>query len=447
MNRRELLDAGVAAGAGATIVGARRAKAAAGRSKANDLNVAIIGCGPQGRELVATALHRNGQGFGARFRAVCDIWDYHRERTVHLLKTRGQAANAYEDYRDMLAGEKDLDAVIIATPDFVHAEQAGACLAAGLHVYCEQPMAHTVAAARSMVRTMRKTGKLLQIGHQRRSSPRYLYALEKIVKPGYMLGPITAAGAQWRPGIVGALGMLKGHVIDTDTLMRYGYRSAREFRNWWWYSRYSAGMFARVATRQLDVLNWFTGALPRSVVATGGIDRNDGRQWPDNVIAIYEYDTPRGPFRAFYVMPGNTPTGSHREQLMGPMGTLTLTEEPRGTFYHWPIDDHKAGWERYVYEGTILDPLEHKPRPKSRSAVIDVRIRNGSMTIPCPFAAEFSSPPFQGHLANFFDAVGGRGKLNCPADVAFRSELPVYKTNDAIEAGQKLDLTEDDYRL
>jgi len=445
MNRRELLSAALAAGAGATVVGAKRAKAAAGRSRSNDLNVAVIGCGTQGRELLVTALHRNGQEFGLRFRAVCDIWDYHRQQALHLLKTRGQTAGAYENYRDMLAREKDLDAVIIATPDFAHAEQTNACLAAGLHVYCEQPMAHTVAAARSMVRTMRKTGKLLQIGHQRRSNPRYLYALEKIVQPGYMLGPITAAGAQWRPGIVGMLGMPKGRAIDTDTLVRYGYDFAEDFRNWWWYSRYSAGMFVRLATRQIDVLNWFTGALPRSVAATGGIDCDDGRQWPDNVIAIYEYDTPRGPFRAFYLMPGNTPSDNHREQLMGPMGTLTLTEGPRGSFYHWPIDS-KVQWERYVYEGAILDPLEPKPRPKGK-AVIDIRIKGGSMTIPCPFAVEFSSPPYHGHLANFFDAVRGKAKLNCPADVAFRSELPVYKTNDAIEAGKKLDLTEDDYRL
>ena len=90
----------------------------------------------------------------------------------------------------MLTKEKDLDAVIIATPDRFHAEQTNACLKAGLHVYCETPMAHDLDAARSMVNTARETDKLLQIGHWRRSSPRYVHTFDRIVKPGELLGRI-----------------------------------------------------------------------------------------------------------------------------------------------------------------------------------------------------------------------------------------------------------------
>ena len=91
----------------------------------------------------------------------------------------------------MLANVKELDAVVIATPDFMHAEHTNAALKSGKHVYCEKLMSNTVAGARSMVQTARETKKLLQIGHQRRSNPRYLHARDKIVRDARMLGRIT----------------------------------------------------------------------------------------------------------------------------------------------------------------------------------------------------------------------------------------------------------------
>ena len=71
----------------------------------------------------------------------------------------------------MLANETDLDAVIIATPDFWHAQHTIDCLEAGINVYCEKEMSTTLENAKRMVLTSRETGKLLQIGHQRRSHP------------------------------------------------------------------------------------------------------------------------------------------------------------------------------------------------------------------------------------------------------------------------------------
>jgi predicted dehydrogenase len=89
--------------------------------------------------------------------------------------------NGYEDYREMLDKEKELDAVIIATPDFWHAPHTVDCLEAGKHVYCEKEMSNTLEGARRMVAAARETGKLLQIGHQRRSNPRYLHCYEKLL--------------------------------------------------------------------------------------------------------------------------------------------------------------------------------------------------------------------------------------------------------------------------
>ena len=89
---------------------------------------------------------------GLRFRAVCDIWtEYNQRRVVNSLKRFKHEVNGYEDYREMLDKEKELDAVMIATPDFWHAQHAIDCLEAGKHVYCEKEMSNTLEGARSMV--------------------------------------------------------------------------------------------------------------------------------------------------------------------------------------------------------------------------------------------------------------------------------------------------------
>ena len=121
-----------------------------------------------------------------------------------------QGGNAYEDYREMLDKEKGLHAVIVATPDCWHAEHTVACLKAGLHVYCEKEMSNTLAGARQMVEAARKTGKLLQIGHQRRSSPIYNFCREKLLGEAKLLGRVTAINGQWNRSVQEPLGCPKG---------------------------------------------------------------------------------------------------------------------------------------------------------------------------------------------------------------------------------------------
>ena len=136
--------------------------------KSDQVNVALIGCGEQGSVLLNAALKIPG----LRFKAVCDIWPYRRTYGERLLKKFNHDAKPYEDYRELLAAHPELDAVIIATPDFKHAEHTVAALKAGKHVYCEKLMSNTVEGARAMVVASREAKKLLQLGHQRRSNPR-----------------------------------------------------------------------------------------------------------------------------------------------------------------------------------------------------------------------------------------------------------------------------------
>jgi len=112
-----------------------------------EINVALIGAGAQGQVLTDAMLRIPG----LRFRAVCDVWtEYNQRRVVNQLKKFKFEVNAYEDYREMLDKEKELDAVVIATPDFWHAQHTVDCLKAGKHVYCEKEMSNTLEGARAM---------------------------------------------------------------------------------------------------------------------------------------------------------------------------------------------------------------------------------------------------------------------------------------------------------
>ncbi|MCH8805963.1 MAG: Gfo/Idh/MocA family oxidoreductase [Planctomycetes bacterium] len=160
--------------------------------RGDELALAIIGVGSQGGNLLNKCLKIPG----VRFVAVCDIWPYWLSRYRKLLERYDQDVNTYVDYREMLEQERNIDAVIVATPDWVHAEQAVSCLEAGKHVYCEKEMSNTLEGARQMVKAARRTGKLLQIGHQRRSNPRYGHAI-KLIEKDKILGRITHCYGQW----------------------------------------------------------------------------------------------------------------------------------------------------------------------------------------------------------------------------------------------------------
>ena len=113
-----------------------------------EINVALLGAGAQGQVLTEAMLRIPG----LRIRAVCDIWtEYNQRRAVNTLKRFKHEVNGYDDYREMLDKEQAIDAVIIATPDFWHAQHTIDCLKAGKHVYCEKEMSNTLEGARSMV--------------------------------------------------------------------------------------------------------------------------------------------------------------------------------------------------------------------------------------------------------------------------------------------------------
>ena len=363
-----------------------------------------------------------------------------------MLQAYKHEHNAYVDYKEMLDKEKDLDAVLVATPDFWHAEHAVACLKAGLHVYCEKEMSNTLEGARKMVEAAKETGKLLQIGHQRRSNPRYIHAYEKLIDGSKLLGKITCINGQWNRSKAACedLGFPKNAPIDEATLEQYGFKSMQQFRNWRWYKGLGGGPIVDLGSHQIDIYSWFLGANPKAVMASGGIDYWKGHDWYDNVMVIYEYQLDDRTVRAYYQTITTNSSNGYYETFMGDEGTLVISEAAgRGTIYReaWVPAEN---WEKWVKMGFIKEPVEPEEEKAAGDAVLDVRESPKPPSYDIPVTME-GKPYHQPHLENFFDAIRGKAKLNCPAEIGYETAVTVLKVNDAVAAGRKLEFKPEDF--
>ncbi len=443
IDRRSFLRSSAAAGAG-LVLSPTVSRKASGSKKGDDINIALVGAGEQGRTLMMACLKIPG----IRFKAVCDIWPHNMKYASNRLKAYRHQHNTYEDYKEMLDTEKALDVAVIATPDFWHAEQTISCLEAGLHVYCEKEMSNTLEGAKRMVQAASKAGKLLQVGHQRRSNPRYIFCYEKFLKEAKLLGQITAVNGQWNRMVSQAFGWPKGTGLDTTKLNNYGFESMAQLRNWRWYKGLGGGPIVDLGSHQIDIYSWFLDAKPKSVIASGRTNYYDKEthQWYDTVMAIYEYETSQGPVSAYYQTLTTNSSQGYFETFMGHEGTLVITEYPasRCGLYQekWVLE---TKWDKWVKKGYI-EKAEGLDQPENEEAVGDIRP-------PSPKPARYDmlvrmdKPVHQPHLENFFDAIRGKTKLNCPAEIGYETAVTVLKVNEAVEAGRRLDFKPEEFTV
>jgi len=425
-----------------------KAEAAAAKPAATaglqELNIALIGAGAQGQVLTDAMLRIPG----LRFRAVCDIWEeYNQKRVVNSLRKFKHEPNAYVDYREMLDKEKELDAVIIATPDFWHSQHAVDCLKAGKHVYCEKEMSNTLEGGRKMVEAARETGKLLQIGHQRRSNPRYRHCYEKLLGEAKLLGRIVTVSGQWNRAVAPDLGAPDRYAISEARLKQFGFKDMHQFRNWRWYKGLGGGPIVDLGSHQIDIYSWFLGANPSAVMASGGNLYHDPKthEWYDTVMVVYDFETALGPAKAYYQTQTTNGSQGYFENFMGDQGTLLISESEvnyAGKVYR---DPNAPAWDEWVQKGYISLPKQQEVKAKDEGAVADVResVAPDEHRVPVVLRDPYHQP----HLQNFFDSVRGKAKLNCPSEVAYESAVAVLKVNEAIEANSRLSFKPEDFKI
>lgn len=438
ISRRRFLAS--TAGAG-LVLGAPNILRAANADGSDKIHVAIVGFGKQA-EVLFNCL-RNIPGL--HFQAVCDISDWNRKKGVNQINAhQGTAPKGYSDIDEMLAAEKGLDAAIVATPDFWHSPHTVKCLEAGLHVYCEKMMANTIDGARAMVKAMEKSGKLCQIGHQRRSNPRYRYTCDQLINGQKICGQIINANAQWNRSLgasqdIGGKKIPKSIIVPDDVLKRYGFKDMHQFLNWRVYRDLSGGPISDLGAHQIDIFNWFLGTAPKRVYASGGRAYFKEREHFDNMMCIFDYDTPQGEVRAFYqVLTTTSAGGGFWESFMGTEATIKTAEIASASGIY--REDGAPQWDGLVDKGYLRrKPAPPKPAPSADAVASYESAAPEEFDLP----GGFNKPAHQPHLENFFDGVRKNDLkvLNCDARHAFESEAPIFWVNPSALSGQPIDLT------
>ena len=437
--RRDFIKTSASAGAG--LIMAPWIKTSAKNSVSNDINVALLGAGAEGQVLMNACLKIPN----IKFKAVCDIWeDYNLKRAYRLLKKYGHELNAYTDYREMLAKEKDLDAIIIATPDFWHAQHAVDSMNAGLHVYCEKEMSNTLEGAKRIVRAAKRTGQIVQIGHQRRSNPYYKHSYFNLLQEANILGRITTVNGQWNRSVQPDNGWPKKFAIPLPILNKYGFKNMHQHRNWRWYRGLGGGPIVDLGSHQIDIYTWFLGVPPSSVMASGGTDYYDKKthEWYDTVLALFKYKTEHGIVRAFYQTITTNSNQGYFETFMGDQGALTISESAGrvGVFK----EQSAPLWDKWVDKGFLLAPDENEKK-ENTSAMLDVRETAAPPKYTLPI--KFNDPYHKPHLENFFNTIRGKDTLNCPVEVGYETAVAVLKVNKAIKAKREVKFSPNEFKI
>ena len=397
--------------------------------KDDEINVALIGFGAEAKELSQSLVRIPG----VRVRAVCDIWKFEQQRAKGFFKGYKHEVNTYEDYREMLEKEdKNIDAVVVATPDWMHCEHTCACLRAGKHVYCEKEMSNRLELAAEMCRVQKETGKLLQIGHQRRSNPRYRHCFENVIPQ--MLGRVTNAYAQWNRSLLPFNTVKKPP--KQSVLDKYGYKNPEQFLNWRWFYKHGGGSMVDLGSHQIDMFIWAMGVPPSSVTAIGGKDAfTPRREAYDRVMCIYEFTLPDGTKNeAYYQVLSSNARGGFYEQFMGEKAALTIAEiTARGNTVQRDLGNSinkwtDEEWRGFIDKGLILPGADDKIK-KDTPKDVSVDSRITALSEGNPISVELNKRPHMPHLENFFAACRHGEKLNCPAELAYESAVAVLAAN------------------
>ena len=257
---------------------------------ANDrLGLGVIGCGERGRGDMRLFLKQTG----VQVVAVCDIYGEMIDRAQQM----APGAQAFTDHRKLLE-LKEVDIVLIATPDHWHAQTTIDALNAGKDVYLEKPLTLKIEEGPEIVKAARVNERICQVGMQQRSGPHYIQAKKEYIDTG-RLGKITLARTWWHGNVYHlrrAPERLRQKPSNLDWARFLGPLKWRDwdpqqYWNWRAYLDFGGGQITDLFTHWVDVVHMFLGQdIPVSAVAAGGVYvYKDGRTAPDTINVLLEY--------------------------------------------------------------------------------------------------------------------------------------------------------------
>lgn len=278
-NRRNILRTFGAAAAGGYV--ASRFGYAANET----IEIGVIGTGGRAKALMQALAGVPG----ARVAAVCDVWDKHLADAQQLA-----APNAFatKDYRRLL-NRKEIDAVVIATPNHQHVPMLQAACSAGKDVYVEKPLTHRLDEGPAALEAQNRYKRIVQVGQQQRSMPQFQKGYE-IVKSG-QLGTIRKVHLTWNRNA--ARGAVTYQIDPASVDWKAWLGNARpqsfdpyRFREWRWYWDFGGGVLADLMVHYIDVAHWYLGVdHPEKAVTIG--DKFTSPQWetPDTAQTLLHY--------------------------------------------------------------------------------------------------------------------------------------------------------------
>jgi len=332
VTRRELM---VGLAANAVIVNAHTAK---GTQANSAVSFGIIGTGGRGC-FVGKLMTRDPR---ARLVAICDIYQDRIDKAVK--EVPGAAtARVFKDYHELLQ-QKDVDAVLIATPVFLHPEHFEAAVNAGKHIYCEKPAGADVAGVKRLMQAGESAdkSKVIQFGFQQRFSPEYLSA-ESRLRNGD-LGEMTLMISYWVWG---------GSAFRDAQASPYP-PEERKIRHWGAYKETSGDFIVEQDCHGVDILNWFSEAHPLTAYGDGGRKARKFGDNSDHVCVIYEYpDELKGWLIGTQLPP--SPYWDVKEQFFGTKGVIEVERSYNSWFQAGRQGVEKTQSSREI----TIDAVEH----------------------------------------------------------------------------------------
>ena len=397
---------------------------------ANDrVNIGVVGYSDRFRASLLPSFLDHNRSLNFDLVAVSDIWSMRRDQgRAELAGKLGHDVKPCVN-NDALYAMKEVDAVIVSTADFQHALHCVEAVRAGRDAYVEKPFAETMEDNRAALKAVRETGRIVQVGSQRRSGRNY-HAANEYIRSG-VFGDITMVELTWnvnqpgrwrRPDLVARI-----REQDTDWV-RYlmnrpkadwDPRKYLEYRLFW---PYSSGMPGQWMCHQIDTVHWFTGLdHPRSVVANGGVYKwKDGRENWDTMTAVFDYGPVGDPASGFQVV-------FHSRMHNG--------DERPAEIYFSNGGELNLNTNRVTSKGG-LSKQAAGAMGMTENLLPERSLMDGATQVVAS-ANTGGDPLTSAHMRNWMECVRSRKTPNAPVEAGYNHSIASIMTNAAVRTGHR----------
>jgi predicted dehydrogenase len=397
-SRRAFLESVGLVGAGAlltTSAGSARA------FSANDtISVGCIGTGGRCRTLMKSLTGLPG----VKIVAVCDAWDVALAEARRLADPSALATKHYKEVLD----RKDVDAVLIASPDHWHVPMTVDACSAGKDVYVEKPLTHDLSEGARVIKAQDDHKRIVQVGQQQRSMP-HIQKARELIKAG-RIGRVFKVALSWNRNTGdriarGSQGVDPRQVTWSDFLGSAPDQPFDEyrFRNWRWFWDFGGGLLTDLMVHWIDVAHWLLDLdHPEKATTIGEHFAAEGLwQTPDTIQCLLAYP---GGIQAHFEGTFSNARNAARIEFMGTEGSIWID---RGAY--------------------LLEP--ERGRGQAESLILGTNPKRGADFYDKPDGESL-------HLADWLDAMRSRRKPACPAEAGVSAAAAAHLGNQAYRSGQ-----------